>query len=686
MQQANKLAKETSPYLLQHQFNPVDWFPWSEEALQKAKAEDKPILVSIGYSSCHWCHVMERESFEDEATAQIMNRHFINIKIDREERPDLDHIYMDALQAMTGSGGWPLNVFLTPDLKPFYGGTYFPPVRAYNRASWKEILYGVADAFTKRRDEIEEQAMQLTAHLQNANAFGLEKVLQVDVPAEELFAADSAHSICEAILKNADTEWGGFGKAPKFPQTFTIRFLLQHYHFTGNKQALEQACLSLDKMCMGGIYDHIGGGFARYSTDAEWLAPHFEKMLYDNALLVMALSEAYQITKNETYKQVIIETLEFIEREMMSSNHGFYSALDADSEGVEGKYYTWSKSEIDDILKEDAPLFCELYDITEQGNWEHVNIPRLLSSVDAFATAKNMLADELNSFVFNCKSKLLQARNKRIRPLLDDKHLQSWNALMNTAYSKAFAATGIEAYRIMAIANMNFLVNAFSAKGGLLYHSFKNDKAQINAFLDDYAFLIQALIQLQEITSDFSYLKLAATYTQTVQELFSEPETGFFFYTADGEKDIIVRKKEVYDGATPSGNAVMAANLYYLGMVFNKKEWQQQSVRITGALQQAIIRYPVSFGVWAGHLYNLLKGYMEIAVLGEGFENGRDRVNSLYHPNKIIQAALVSDDEFPMLAGKTTSMKTPNFFLCKNYTCRAPIAEIPEFISILAAQ
>ncbi len=685
MPHTNRLAQETSPYLLQHQHNPVDWYPWSEEALQKAKQEDKPILVSIGYSSCHWCHVMERESFEDAATAEIMNRLFVNIKIDREERPDLDHIYMDAVQAMTGSGGWPLNVFLTPDLKPFYGGTYFPPVRAYNRASWKEVLYSVADAFSKRRDEMEEQATNLTAHLQNANAFGTEKILQVQLPVEELFDANSASIICEAILKNADTEWGGFGRAPKFPQTFTIRFLLKHYHFTGNEEALRQACLSLDKMCMGGIYDHIGGGFARYSTDTEWLAPHFEKMLYDNALLVAALSEAYQLTKKELYRQTIIETISFIEREMMSDEGGFYSALDADSEGVEGKFYTWQKAEIEDVLQNDAALFCELFDVTDEGNWEHVTIPRLLLSVEAFANVHHTNIDELRLFMQQCKERLLQVRNKRIRPLLDDKILLSWNALMSTAYSKAFTATGVEVYRKRAVANMEFLLSVFN-KDGVWFHSYKKGALKHTAFLDDYAFLIQALIHLQEITSDTGYLKQARDLTALVQEQFLEPETGYFFYTPEGAHDIIVRKKEVYDGATPSGNAVMAENLYYLGLIFDEKQWQTQSVSMLGALQQAVLRYPVSFGVWAGHLYNLQKGFLEIAIVGAGFEAGRDTINSYYQPNKIIQAAKNGDGEFPVLAGKTTSMKTPNFYLCKNYSCTAPIAEIAEFISILAVR
>ena len=359
----NRLINETSPYLLQHAHNPVDWYPWGPEALEKAKAENKPILVSIGYAACHWCHVMERESFENEATAEIMNTHFVNIKIDREERPDLDHIYMDAVQAMTGSGGWPLNVFLTPDTKPFYGGTYFPPEKAFNRASWTETLYGVIQAFRERRHEIDAQADNLTEHLLKANSFGI----QPPEEAETLFQPEKLQDCFAQYMKTADRQWGGFGKAPKFPQTFSIQFLLRHHHFTGEPVALEQALLSLDKMIDGGIYDQAGGGFARYSTDAEWLAPHFEKMLYDNALLISVLSEAYQLTGKTRYREVIEETLTFIEREMSHPEGGFYSALDADSEGVEGKFYTWSIEEIQALLGEDAEAFCAYYDITKAG-------------------------------------------------------------------------------------------------------------------------------------------------------------------------------------------------------------------------------------------------------------------------------------------------------------------------------
>ncbi len=379
----NKLVNETSPYLLQHAHNPVNWYPWNEEALELAKKENKPILVSIGYSACHWCHVMERESFEDEATAGIMNDHFVNIKIDREERPDLDHIYMDAVQAMTGSGGWPLNVFLTPEGKPFYGGTYFPPKRAFNRASWQEVLAGVHEAFTQRRNEIDSQAENLTEHLTQSNSFGISSPSETN-----FFTKEKSNEAFENIMKNADKVWGGFGRAPKFPQSFVIQYLLRFFHVNGNNEALDQALLSIDKMIDGGIYDQVGGGFARYSTDTEWLAPHFEKMLYDNALLISVISEAYQLTQNERYKEIIEETIEFIRREMMNSQNGFYAALDADSEGEEGKFYVWNFDEVKELLKDDATVFCDFFDISPNGNWERKNILRRKKTKEVFCSEK----------------------------------------------------------------------------------------------------------------------------------------------------------------------------------------------------------------------------------------------------------------------------------------------------------
>lgn len=673
MQHSNRLAKENSPYLLQHAHNPVDWYPWGHEALQKAKQEDKPILISIGYSSCHWCHVMERESFEDEATAQFMNTHFVNIKIDREERPDLDHVYMDALQAMTGSGGWPLNVFLTPALKPFYGGTYFPPVKMHNRASWKEVLNSVANAFTEKRSEIELQAEELVGHLQNANSFGMQQAINIHIPVEELFLQRQADEMFVNIMQTADKEWGGFGRPPKFPQTFTVRYLLQYYHFTGKEEALQQACLSLDKMTEGGIYDHVGGGFARYSTDTEWLAPHFEKMLYDNALIVIALSEAYQLTQKERYKRTIIETLQFIENEMTSPENGFYSALDADSEGVEGKYYTWSKTEIDEILKEDAELFCSFYDITDHGNWEEVNIPRTKKSAHEFCKEMGLETAVFEVMMKRCLLQLHEQRKKRIRPLLDDKIILSWNALMNSAYSKAFAALGIEEYRSKAVFNMNFILRVFKKdnEDGLL-HVYKEGETKFPAFLDDYAFLIQALIHLQEITSHTVYLEKAKELTEYVVAHFSEEGSGYFYFTPYGQTDIIVRKKEVYDGAVPSGNSVMTINLNYLGIIYNNNLWQQQSIQMLTGFQQAIVRYPGSFAVWASFLLNSVNGFMEVAVLGENYEKQRDLLLSWFIPNIVIQSASESDRNFPLLKEKSTGNQKTLFYLCRKYACQSP--------------
>jgi uncharacterized protein YyaL (SSP411 family) len=672
----NALIHETSPYLLQHAHNPVHWYPWGEEALQKAVAEDKPILVSIGYAACHWCHVMERESFENEETAALMNQYFINIKIDREERPDLDHIYMDAVQAMTGSGGWPLNVFLTPGRKPFYGGTYFPPKRAYNRASWTEILTGIHQAFREKRTEIDAQAEQLTAHLVSSNAFGQTAVQEDQV----LFHPESLSTMTDALLAQADTEWGGFGKAPKFPQTFSIQFLLRQYHFAGNQKALHQALLSLDKMIAGGIYDQLGGGFARYSTDNEWLAPHFEKMLYDNALLVGVLSEAYQITGNQNYARVIRETLAFIEREMTSAEGGFFSALDADSEGVEGKFYTWSRQEVESLLGESAAIFCDYYDITDNGNWEHTNIFRIKQPADAFARQRGIAEAELEEKLAACRHVLMQHRETRIRPLLDDKILLGWNAMMTTAYAKAYAALGDESCKEAALRNARFLEAAMAGEEEWL-HTYKAKQAKIPAFLDDYAMLIQAWIHLQEITGDADWLMKARKLTEWLIPAFEEPETAFFYYTQAGQTDVIVRKKEVYDGAVPSGNAVMALNLLYLSIVFDQPEWKARSTRMIHALGKTIIRYPGSFGVWAMGCQLETYGMMEIAIVGQHSASYLRPVLRAYLPNKILQVQETKPLDFPLLAGKTAQPGKTAFYLCRNYQCAAPFDTVEALLA-----
>lgn len=675
----NRLAHETSPYLLQHAHNPVDWFPWGDEALEKAKKEDKPILVSIGYAACHWCHVMERESFEKEDIAQIMNEHFVNIKIDREERPDIDHIYMDAVQAMTGSGGWPLNVFLTPDCKPFYGGTYFPPVRAVNRSSWRETLYAIHDAYKNRKNEIESQAENLIDHLKNSNAFGLGKVSNEDA----VFTKDALNDIAKKILSAGDKVWGGFGRAPKFPQTFSIQYLLRHYHFTKDEAGLKQALLSLDKMIYGGIYDQLGGGFARYSTDEKWLAPHFEKMLYDNALIINVLAEAFQITHNNLYAQTIKETIGFITRELMSEEGGFYSALDADSEGVEGKFYTWSKHEIESILSEDAETFCKFYNVTEEGNWEDTNILWITEPLQQFAITNGLNEDDLKAKLNACKLKLMIQRSARIRPLLDDKILLSWNALMNIACCKAYAATGVIAYKELAEKNISFIEFALKNKEGTeWYHTYKNGHAKYPAFLEDYAYLISAYIHLQEVTGNQTYLLKAKEVTEYVQSHFIEEPTGFFFFTSKNQADVVVRKKEIYDGAIPSGNSVMAYNLSYLGIVFNQVNWLEQSRSLTAQLAKAITQYPTSFGNWACNFQQVVYGCPEVAIAGSNALHVLPQVLKEYIPIRVMQASVSPEKDFPLLAGKSTG-KPVLIYVCKDYSCKKPVETVAEIKTLL---
>lgn len=688
----NHLIHETSPYLLQHAHNPVQWYPWGEEALAKARQEDKPILVSIGYAACHWCHVMERESFEDEAVAAIMNEHFVNIKIDREERPDLDHIYMDAVQAMTGQGGWPLNVFLTPDKKPFYGGTYFPPRSLYGRQSWKEVLTGITNAYKERRAEIEEQGSYLTAHLDKANHFG---GAQVDLISFGITTTDLT-AMARQVLQQADTQWGGFGAAPKFPQTFVIRFLLRMaYLCKYNKELQEtdaqlgqecqaQALLSLDKMIRGGIYDQVGGGFARYATDTEWLVPHFEKMLYDNALLVSVMCEAYQLTGLQHYRVAIEETMAFVERDLMHAQHGFFAALDADSEGVEGKYYVWTKEEVTALLGADAALFCACYDITAAGNWEGVNILQVKEPLDKVAAAYGKTEAELNAVLNRGKEILLQHRYTRIAPGLDDKIILGWNALMNKACSQAFMATGNEEYKTLAVKNMQFLLEVFRGGNGLLNHTWKNDQARYPAFLDDYACLIDALYYLYEITAEFDWLLKAQELMEQVIAHFSDEQSLFFYYTGKEQTDLLLRKKEVYDGAVPSGNSVMAHNLYRLSIVFGKAGWAERGLGMAQALNKSVHQYPASFGIWANILVELYAGTQEI-VMVEPDENIYFKTLYEYLPFKIMLTVDKKTGHLDWARGKK-KLEKANIFLCRQFACKAPVATVEELILLINSE
>ncbi len=480
----------------------------------------------------------------------------------------------------------------------------------------------------------------------------------------------------ENIMGQSDRQWGGFGRAPKFPQTFTIQYLLRYYHFTRNQAALDQALLSLDKMIMGGIYDHLGGGFARYSTDTEWLAPHFEKMLYDNALLVLVLCEANQLTGNPIYAKAVRETLGFVERELMHSDFGFYSALDADSEGVEGKYYVWDKKEVEEILGEDAGWFCEVYDITEEGNWEHRNIPRL----------KQWPSAELAEKIEACRSKLLSVREKRVRPLLDDKILLGWNALMNSAFTAASAALGDEHYRDIAEKNMMFLCNTMAdRRSGKAMHTYKEGVAKVGAFLDDYAYLVKALTDLQELTGNTEYIDMALRCTEYVLEGFSDEEGLFFYYTHKDQQDVILRKKEIYDGAVPSGNSVMAYNLLYLSILLDKADWKNRAVSLTDALTQMAVRYPTSFCNWLNLVQQWVRGCWEVAILGNDAEKEAGKVLKAYIPFRVLQYSAVENERYPLLQGKKAGERT-TLFLCRNYSCKNPVYNASDLVQLIESE
>ncbi|WP_336516053.1 thioredoxin domain-containing protein [Pollutibacter soli] len=683
MAEANHLIKETSPYLLQHAHNPVDWYPWNREALDKAVAEDKPILVSIGYSACHWCHVMERESFEDAGVAEIMNRDFVNIKIDREERPDLDHIYMDALQAMTGSGGWPLNIFLTPDRKPFYGGTYFPPRPVHNRPSWKDVLKGVSQAYRERRAEVEAQAIQMIDHLENANHIGIGADLLKNLKGKKLVEKSQLREMRDALMQTADKTWGGFGYAPKFPQTFMVRFLMIYDFLFGDKEGLNHAILTLKKMMRGGIYDHIGGGFARYSTDTEWLVPHFEKMTYDNALISIAIADAYKVTGEQDFADVLDETLHFMTSEMMSEEFGFYAALDADSEGVEGKYYVWTRAEFDSVVGEDSALLAKYFDITEAGNWENENIPFKKQADDAFASKHAISKEELKQKVATARARLLTERQKRVVPGLDDKCLLGWNALMNVALTNAFAATGNRKWLDTAEKNMAFIFERFRNQAtGEWYHTFKKGQAKYPAFLDDLAYLIYAMIRLSEVNGNTELLKDAEELTSKVFEDFADSESPLFYYTGRNQSDVVLRKKDWYDGSVPSGNAIMSDNFLRLGKLMDRQEWVEKSEQMLISLHEMILRYPSSFGFWAGLLLEHFAGTMEILILGEQSKVASERLLKTFIPNRIFQFSNAPEMGNPLHDGKPTAKET-YLYLCRDYSCLKPVTDPEEFLQLV---
>ncbi|MFZ4770664.1 MAG: thioredoxin domain-containing protein [Ferruginibacter sp.] len=679
-QHQNLLIHETSPYLLQHAHNPVHWYPWGEAALKAAQEEQKVILVSIGYSACHWCHVMERESFENESIAAFMNDNFINIKVDREERPDIDHIYMDAVQAMTGSGGWPLNVFLTPDLKPFYGGTYFPPERAFNRASWIEILNGIAQSWKEKRNDIEAQAENLTNHLKQSNHFIQTKFTGVVANTPPAFTKDECMLMAEQLMKTADKEWGGFGHAPKFPQTFVISFLIQYAHLSGDQICRNQALLSVNKMLDGGIFDQVQGGFARYSTDNAWLVPHFEKMLYDNALLLQVLCDALILTKHFRYEEAIKKTVNFLLYSMQHSEGGFYAALDADSEGVEGKFYVWDQTEINTLLEEDAELFCTYYNVSEKGNWEGVNILNVQQSVEVFAEEQKLSITAVKSILDRCLQKLFTAREKRTKPGLDDKIILSWNALLISALAKASRVLQDVEMEAKAVKIFHFITTQMVDQNDpeALLHTWKKE-ARHPAFLEDYAYFIDACLELYECSFDAHYIQVAKQYATYVEKHFSDETELFFYFTHQLQENLIVRKKEVYDGATPSGNAIMAKNLFKLGILLDRKDWMIRSERMLEAMSAAVIKYPSSFGIWSTLLLYKAYGMHEIAIVGPNYKSHTTALTQFYIPNKIIMASKSANEYYPLLQHRGVDELTA-IYLCSNYACFAPVFSVDNLM------
>ena len=690
----NQLINETSPYLLQHAHNPVDWYAWKPEAFARAKAENKPILVSIGYSTCHWCHVMERESFENQQVADFMNAHFVCIKVDREERPDVDQIYMEACQVISGNGGWPLNCFLLPDGRPFFAGTYYPPQSAYGRPSWMQVLHNISNAFETKNDVVAQQAEQLTDIIRNSDKNFVKKANNTeggsfqtfDSEVSSVFNRNYLDNVFYALRERFDRVEGGFGGAPKFPSTMSIQFLLDYYFYTHHEEALVHAELSLQKMIQGGIYDQIGGGFARYATDSAWLIPHFEKMLYDNALLISVISDAYKLTKRDIYSETIEETLAFVEREMLNTEGGFFSAYDADSEGVEGKFYVWKKEEIEIVLGDDAALFCAFYDVTEEGNWEENNILWRQKDYAPFAIEKGLETVFLKEKMRFCRKKLFDIRKKRVKPGLDDKILLSWNALMITAFARAYEALGTEGYRKVAVDGIAFIFNHFKKEDGIGFlHTYKNGQAQYDAFLEDYAFLIEALIDVYGITFDRQYLDKAKQLTDFTIGNFFDESSNLFYFTSAKQADILLRKKDLYDSATPSGNAMMARNLQRLGHIFDNRMYQKLSNLMLTSVEEMIERYPSSFSKWAGCALAMVFPPYEIAVVGSDYEKKSKAINALFLPNKILMSNVQEIKDFPILAGRRGNTEGGDslIYICQNYTCKMPVRTIEEMKEIL---
>ena len=670
---SNRLAHETSPYLLQHAHNPVDWYPWGEEALETARAEDRPIFLSIGYSACHWCHVMERESFENEQTAELMNASFVNVKVDREERPDLDAIYMEAVQAMTGSGGWPMSVFLTPSGKPFYGGTYFPPQPRYGMPSFSQVLLAVADAYKNRRGDLEEQAQRLT------DAIGRTGSLSASggAPGEEVLSEATAK-----LLQYFDEQYGGFGDQPKFPQPMTLEFAMSQYRRGGDEDVLGIAEHTLQQMAAGGIYDHLGGGFHRYSVDRVWLVPHFEKMLYDNAQLLRAYLHAWQINGRREHLQVVEETVDYVLREMTAPEGGFYSAQDADSEGEEGKFFVWTAEEIERMLgKEEAALLGRCYGVTPAGNFEGKTILNLRQTAAEIAQQTGAAVEAVGERLAAARQKLFIEREKRVKPERDDKVLTEWNGLMIHALADVGVVLGRTDALEAARAAASFILAEMSQENGFLFRSYKDGRARFNAYLEDYAAFARGLVALYESTFELRWLAEAVRLTQIMQAQFADEARGGFFQTGIAHEQLVVRRKDFIDNAIPSGNSMAVELLLRLAKLTGNEAYAGEAARIFQIMAAAMAQQPTGFGRLLTALDDLLGPSQEIAVVGDLADPRTQillqEIRRHYLPHSVLALKEPdSENPLPLLAGRTLVEGQPAAYVCENYACRLPVTSV----------
>ena len=675
---ANRLAQETSPYLLQHKDNPVDWYPWGEEALAKARTEDKPVLLSVGYSACHWCHVMEHESFEDGATAQIMNEHFVSIKVDREERPDIDSIYMSALQAMTRGGGWPMTVFLTPDGAPFYAGTYFPSVPSRGLPSFQQLLMSLADAYENRREDVLKSADSVRDYLRAATGAAMPE-------AETSSAAEILDKAAGALIQQLDRRFGGFGGAPKFPQAMNLEVLLRHHRRTGDRDALSAVEDTLRAMANGGIYDHLGGGFARYSVDRYWLVPHFEKMLYDNALLSRIYLETYQTTGDPFYRRIAEETLDYVSRDMTSPEGGFYSAEDADSEGEEGKFYVWTPDEIERVLEpEEAGLALRYWDVTERGNFEGKNILNVPRPPEAVASEFGLTIEELEGKVGSIRRKLFEVREERVRPGLDDKALAAWNGLMLRSFAFASRVLDREDYLETARRNGASILEKLRT-GGRLHRSYKDGQAKFNGYLEDYAMVADGLVALYEATFDARWLREAEALADAINELFWDEERRAFYDTPADHERLVTRPRDVYDNAAPSGNSVATEVLLKLSLLLDRDDYRQRAETVLEEMAGGLEKLPGAFGRLLCALDFSISRPYEIALVGDPEKDDTrallDTIYSRYLPNKVIAGRGPEEPEseipVPLLADRPMRDGKATAYVCEGYACQSPTTD-PE--------